>query len=323
MPDTIPATSSTWAGLAIETTRGTFVTPAFFVPVELPAWIPNQAMLPDKGFQGLPFDVYDEIPGIRNDEYPMKGNLYLDTLPVLLRLILGSADTVTGSADPWTHKIGVLTTGGGTGNQPPSASVVDFDGITARQFVASQMDSLQLSFAAAALATFTTKFITNPFTDMGSPPSTAFSAAEAAPSWSGAISIDSTPTVDIETADLTFARSTKPVPTIGQQAPRRNWAASLTTTGKFTAMYESEALLNSFLAGTPHALNFTFTPPSEPTHSVALQYSVVKLTKGNLNRGKDYLAQDFEFTARPNVTDAVAGKGTVMTTTQNARSTAY
>lgn len=323
MTDTIPAVSSTWAGLAIEAVRGTFLTPAFFLPVELPAWKANQAMLEDKAFRGLPFDVYDLVPGIRSDEYPMKGNVYLDTLPALFRLCLGSADTVTGSADPYTHVIGALTTGGGTGNQPPSASIVDFDGITARQFIAAQMDSLALSFAADALMTFDTKFISNPFTDMGSPPVPSFSTVEAAPSWSGAVTIDSAVSTDIETADLTLARGAKPIPTIGQQGPRRNWAGPITTSGKFTAIYESEALLNSYLAGASHTLTFLFTPPSAPTHNFTMQYSSVKLKTGALNRGKDYLAQDFEFVGLPNATDAVAGMGTVKTTTLNAHTTAY
>ncbi len=88
-------TPETQVGIAIETERGTPVAPAFWLPILGPKYKPDLQMLPDMGLRGSMVSLYDEVPGLRYDSYGWDNHPYLDTLPVLLRALLGSPDTKT------------------------------------------------------------------------------------------------------------------------------------------------------------------------------------------------------------------------------------
>lgn len=86
-----------YAGIAVETTRGTPVAPASatWIPTEAPDWTPNVTWLKDESLRGSAVDIYSQQAGVQSDKIGMKGMVYLDTFPNFLRAILGSADTVT------------------------------------------------------------------------------------------------------------------------------------------------------------------------------------------------------------------------------------
>lgn len=88
-------TPETQVGIAIETTRGTPKAPDFWVPVTGPKYKPDVQFLPDAGLRGSMVTLYDEVPGLRYDSYAWDHHPYLDTLPVELRALLGSTDTLT------------------------------------------------------------------------------------------------------------------------------------------------------------------------------------------------------------------------------------
>jgi hypothetical protein len=85
----------TQAGLALETIRGEPVAPEYWLPLMGPKYKPNLQLLPDEGLRGSMVTLYDEIPGLRYDEYGWDTYPYLDTFPALLRAVLGSKDTKT------------------------------------------------------------------------------------------------------------------------------------------------------------------------------------------------------------------------------------
>jgi hypothetical protein len=89
-------TSLTEIGIALEVTKGTApAQPAYMVPIKGPKYKPNQAVIPDETLQGSMVQVYDLIMGMRYDEHGWDAPPYLDSFPVLLRALLGSADTKT------------------------------------------------------------------------------------------------------------------------------------------------------------------------------------------------------------------------------------
>lgn len=88
-------TAETTLGVALETERGVPVEPNFWIPVESPKYKPNVQYLPDAGMRGSMVTLYDEVPGLRFDEHSFDAFPYLDTLPVFLRALLGSKDTLT------------------------------------------------------------------------------------------------------------------------------------------------------------------------------------------------------------------------------------
>lgn len=82
-------------GIAFETTRGTGVAPAYWLPVMGPKYKPDIKFLPDQTLQGSMVDIYDEIPSLRSDSHGWDSYPYMDTFPVYLRACLGSSDTLT------------------------------------------------------------------------------------------------------------------------------------------------------------------------------------------------------------------------------------
>ena len=85
----------TQIGIALETERGVPVAPEFWVPITGPKYKPDLKLLPDEGLRGSMVTIYDEIPGLRYDSHSWDQFPYLDTFPVNLRALLGSADTLT------------------------------------------------------------------------------------------------------------------------------------------------------------------------------------------------------------------------------------
>ena len=87
--------AETEVGIAIESTRGTYVAPAFWLPVMGPKYKPDVTYMPDQTLQGSMVSIYDEVPGLRVDTHGWDSYPYMDTFPVLIRALLGSADTLT------------------------------------------------------------------------------------------------------------------------------------------------------------------------------------------------------------------------------------
>ena len=90
----IPVPETT-IGIAKEVTRGTPVAPAYYIPVMSPAYKPDRQYLPDESLQGSMVGIYDEIPGLRYDAHGWDQHLYMDSLPLIVQGVLGSADTKT------------------------------------------------------------------------------------------------------------------------------------------------------------------------------------------------------------------------------------
>ncbi len=90
----IPVPETT-VGIALETTRGEPKAPGYWIPVMGPKYKPDLKLLPDEGLRGSMVTMYDEIPSLRFDSHGWDQYPYLDTLPVLLRALLGSSDNLT------------------------------------------------------------------------------------------------------------------------------------------------------------------------------------------------------------------------------------
>lgn len=142
MPATPQAllTAHSFLGLGVETTRNTPVVPAYYVPVEPPQWVPAVTWIEDKGLRGSPSDVYSNQAGVRHDEYDAKGNVFADTIPVLLRNILGSTDTVT--AAPTSTTLSALAAAGATtvstvASIPVGSAITIGSGVTAETHITS------------------------------------------------------------------------------------------------------------------------------------------------------------------------------------------
>ena len=333
--------ANSYMGLVVEATRGTLPTGGtpVYIPVTSPQVTPMQTFLRDEAFRGSPTLVYDQVQGVRHDEYDAKFYLFADTFGTLVKATLGGTDTVTGST-VYTHNIKLLNNAA-VGSQPQSYSIFDFDG--ANQFVmtGAQADSLNITFGAEAAADATVKFMANPYTSYTSAPAPfttlSLSTEHLIPAWDTSITISGINSgaalTYIATGELSLARKTAPIFTMGTQAPLVNFAGPIEVTGKFTAIVNStsdawstgntaEALTRS-----PQTMTITMTDPNDTTsatnHSIAFTMTSVQFHDVKRTRGKEYTEVEVSFTANANATDATTGYSPVQATIVNAVAAAY
>ena len=326
-------TANSYLGILQETTRGT--TPPAGTPVYIPVFSPQvtpmQTFLRDEALRGSPTTVYDQVQGVRHDEYDAKFYLYADTLPWLVTSVLGGNDTVTGTG-PYTHAI-KLYNNATNGSQPRSFSIMDFDGANYFVMTGAQADSLAITFGAEAAAEATVKFFANPYTSSTTAPtpftSLSLSTEHMIPAWDTVISVAGTTFTYISTGELNLARKTAPIFTMGTQAPHVNFAGPLEVTGKFTAVVDSNADTWSTTASataltrSPQTVVITMTDPNDTGHSFAVTMTSVQFQDVKRTRGKEYTEVEVSFTANANATDASTGYSPIATTTINGVSTAY
>ena len=333
--------ANSYMGLVVEATRGTLPTGGtpVYIPVTAPQVTPMQTFLRDEAFRGSPTLVYDQVQGVRHDEYDAKFYLFADTFGNLVKATLGGTDTVTGST-VYTHNIKLLNNAA-VGSQPQSYSIFDFDG--ANQFVmtGAQADSLNITFGAEAAADATVKFFANPYTSYTSAPAPfttlSLSTEHMIPAWDTSITVSGINSgaalTYISTGELMLARKTQPIFTMGTQAPLTNFAGPIEVTGKFTAIVNSNADAWSTgsaaeaLTRSPQTMTITMTDPNDTTsstnHSIAFTLSAVQFHDVKRTRGKEYTEVEVSFTANANATDATTGYSPVQATIVNAVATAY
>jgi len=326
-------TANSYLGMVIETTEGTLPTTGTvsWIPVSTPQITPNQIFLRDEALRGSATTVYDQIVGVRHDDFEFKTYLYADTLPTILRSILGSTDTVTGSG-PYTHKIKVLNSPS-TGSQPPTYSILDFDGANYFTVTGAQADSLVITFGAEAAAEATVKYLGNPYTSYTSAPTVfatqSLSSEHMIPAWDTAITINAVSYTNISSGEISINRKTQPIFTLGTQAPYNLFAGPVEVTGKFTMVVPSNADLFSTgssafaLTRSPEAVSITLTDPNDSGHSVNLTMTAAQFHNVKRIRGKEFTEIEVELTANANATDSTTGFSPIQTTTINGQSATY
>lgn len=333
--------ANSYMGLVVEATRGTLPvggTPVY-IPVTSPQVTPMQTFLRDEAFRGSPTVVYDQVQGVRHDEYDAKFYLFADTFGTLAKSILGGTDTVTGSS-VYTHNIKLLNNAA-TGSQPQSYSILDFDGANYFTMTGAQADSLNITFGAEAAADATVKFMANPYTSYTSAPapftSLSLSTEHMIPAWDTTITVSGINSgaalTYIQTGELMLARKTAPIFTMGTQAPLVNFAGPIEVTGKFTAVVNTNADAWSTgssaeaLTRSPQVVTITMTDPNDSTsatnHSIAFTMTSVQFHDVKRTRGKEYTEVELSFTANANATDATTGYSPVQATIVNATAAAY
>jgi len=330
-------TANSYLGMVIETTEGTLPTSGtvYWLPVTTPQITPNQMFLRDEALRGSPTTVYNQVQGVRHDEFEFKTYLYADTFPTLVRSILGGTDTKTGSG-PYTHAIKLLNSPS-TGSQPPTYSILDFDGANYFTVSGAQADSLAITFGAEAAAEATVKYLGNPYVSYTSAPTVfatqSLSGEQLIPAWDTSISIAASNYTNVTTGELTISRKTQPIFTLGTQAPYNLFAGPIEVNGKFTLVINSTS--DSFSTGTGgwaltrsfQPVTITLTDPNDATsgtqHSVSFTMTQAQFHSVKRTRGKEFTELEIEFTCNANAADASSGLSPIQATIINATSAAY
>jgi hypothetical protein len=306
-------TANTFLRLGLEAARGTAAASPLSIPITSPQVTPMQVFLRDEALRGSPTTVYDQVAGVRHDEYDVKGYVFADSFPVLLQGILGNPDIYGGGAGPtYTHTNKLLNNT--TGSQPPSLTIQDFDGATEFQMTGAQMSELSLTFGAEAAAEWSAKFMANPYTQISSPVAPSFTTAAFVPGWNISTSIGGTSLAYIAEGEIRLNRNTAPIFTMGTQAPRVNFAGPLEVTGRLLAVVENTSDIFSN-ASTGYGLFRSAQPTvitlTDPVSSNTIAFTMTKVQYQDVKRqrGKSFVEVEVNFTANANATDAVASSG--------------
>ena len=316
----MPYTSvNSFVQIGIEGTAGTLSSVLKTIPVSSPQVTPMQTFLRDEAFRGSPATVYNQVAGVRHDEYEAKFYLFPDTFPLIAYAALGT-DTVTGTT-PKVHTV-TLKNDATTGSQPPSVSIIDFDGQQAFQMLDAQATDLKLTFGAEAAIEATTKFVAQPWTQVSTPSSLTIGSNTFVPGWDVALTIGGTSSAVLVDGEVNLTRSAVPIFTAGQQNPYRTWAGPIEVTGRLKFVVESTdpILLTAngkyALTQSPQPVVLTFTEPTT-TYTTVVTMTSVQFHDAKRTRDKAYVEVEANFTANANTTDAASGFSPIKIVAQN------
>ena len=243
------------------------------------------------------------------------------TLDYPLIYAQASGATVTGLT---SHQFSLLNNAG-SGNQPPSVTILDYDGEEWRQLTAAQLDELNIKGNATGLVEYTTTWFANAATTP-SAPTVSYSDVETVPGWTTAISVGGTQLTYVEDWEWNMKRGVKPISALtGSQEYYLYFADPLVATGKLTVIEQSGAPeLTQYLDGTKQSLDITVFDLASG-FALNLHSTKAIFTTGELDRGANgEVKAQVEFTLLPSATDATAGGVSPMTATvANSQTTAY
>lgn len=316
----MPYTSvNSFVQIGIEGTAGTLSSVLKTIPVSSPQVTPMQTFLRDEAFRGSPATVYNQVAGVRHDEYEAKFYLFPDTFPLIAYAALGT-DTVTGTT-PKVHTV-TLKNDATTGSQPPSVSIIDFDGQQAFQMLDAQATDLKLTFGAEAAIEATTKFVAQPWTQVSTPSSLTIGSNTFVPGWDVALTIGGSSSGVLVDGEVNLTRSAVPIFTAGQQNPYKTWAGPIDVSGRLKFVVESTdpILLTAngkyALTQSPQPVVLTFTEPTT-TYTTVVTMTSVQFHDAKRTRDKAYVEVEANFTANANTTDAASGFSPIKIVAQN------
>jgi hypothetical protein len=206
-----------------------------------------------------------------------------------------------------TKHVFSLLNNAGSGNQPPSLTLTDYDGDQWRQLTASQMDKLSIVGNATALINYTTDWYCNPSITPSSP-TVSYSTVPAVPTWTTALVISGAQYTDVEEWTIDMSRGTKPIPAVtGTLEYFEYFAGPLTVNGKLTVVDTSGAPeLTQYQNGTDNTFDFLINDVTTGDIMEIHSSSVIYRT-GELVRSKEYVETELTFDFLPTATDATAG----------------
>lgn len=301
-----------WLGIALETTPGTpMAAPTIFIPVDSPKWDPKETMLEDNNLRGFMGDTYQQIAGSRYDEVSYKTYLYSDSVAAHFKAVLGGTDVVTGSADPYTHKLALYNGNGADAAQPPSYTVFVGHGSKVKQVPGCKLSDLKLTVKANEAPTLDITWVGMVALDITPPTNTPTTQAPYPPS-TAAITIGGANLGKWSDITIDFKRDVKALFTLnGTQTPAAIYAGTLSVTGSGTAVYQgtTDTDLMNYLNNTQPALTVAVNPPGDAVHTLTVQMSKVAYKSATPTpNSSGWMTLPISIKGLMNATDATDGK---------------
>ena len=293
-------------GIAKEVTKGTWLTPTFFLALDTFTPEDKYTYLPVTGNRGYMVVDYGEVQGVGTADISMGGAVYADAIGWPLAGLLGDL-AVTGTVAPYVNTMSVLNSGTG---QPTSHSVTHFyDATKSRGYSALQWSEVQIQYTAPALAKFTAKATSLLSAQETNPATPTYTAVMPFAAWQCVCQIGGTSTIVVTDATVTMTRKVEIVNALnGSQAPAQIFVGPLTVAWKISGLADAaDTLLQYALANTQPSVDLTMT---QSTSAILQVHSTsVALTAAPFKNDKDVIEIDASGTAIANTTDIGASGG--------------
>lgn len=321
---TYSAANLQWLGLARETTSGTAAAaPTVFVPISSPVFTQPTTSLPDNALRGSMAKTFGVQQGNRHAELTYTTYSYLDSVYHHVLAALGTADAVTGAADPWTHKTALLNAG-----QPPSFTIWYFDSSTGGcwQIVGAKSNNLKIDAKTDALTQIDAGWMGISAQTVTAPANTP-TVDPPMPSWTTTISVGGTALAKYSEVAWTVKRATEAILTLnGTQAATAIFCGELEVTGDLTGIYQgtTDNDWTDYLANTQPAIVVGLHPAGDTTHGLSLQTSKVAYTDASFSGTNKWMEIKSKLEAVANATDALdSNLSPMLATLTTPVSTAY
>lgn len=200
-----------------------------------------------------------------------------------------------------------LLNNAGTGNQPPSATITDYDGEEWRQLAGAQLDKLTIKGNATGLADYSSTWFANSSITPTSP-TPAETTLDAAPGWTAMVNIGGVAKNYVMEWEFDLARNVKPIPALtGTQAYFAYFADALTCPGKMTVIEQTGSPeLAAYEAGTTETFD-VLVYDRQTGESMYIHSSKARFKTGEVDRSKTWVEVPLAFDLLPTTADATAG----------------
>lgn len=302
----VAATWRSFVGVGKEVTAGTGVVPTHFVPLtDDPEFADTIEYLHDEGIRGSAVKTYGVVPGPKNGEFTLKGNVDLKSIGFPLASVLPDI-TTTGAAAPFTHAFSLLNTGTG---QPKGYSYTDFQGVQARRFEFSVCEELNFTFDSEGLLEFEASHLSQASATVATP-SPSYSTYNVLPNFKACVTIGGTQSLEVQEGEVNISREVELIRTLncGNSDPYSIFTGVMTVEGKLTFVMEDEDELLRYLNNTQPSLDILLEHTAA-ADSIRLNMNKVAYTTGAVKRGEEFVQIEVEFVAIANSTNAGASGG--------------
>lgn len=317
------ATNLSYVGWAKETTPGTPVTATVFTPFTSVTPHDIYGYLEDRAMRGSMAPLANVVLGTAHAEYEIQGNVHPDTIGHPIMGVLGK-DTVTG-AGPYSHVLSTLNNAATASNQPPTYTMVDFDGVvtTARQMAYFMFSEVTFNFSPDTLLTYTTHGIGRKSGSVAAPTNVPTTTA-VMPGWNTAVTIGGSGNTKVLSGSLSIKRGLVIPDTLNaSQDPTMFFGGDVTVDGSLSFIPTDDTERALYSGNTQPAVVITITQPTS-NYSIAFQMTKCAFRDAQANRGQEYVTLPMNFTAVANTTDATAGATSpIKVTISNNQSAAY
>ena len=231
-----------WLGIKKELLPGTAETaPDTWIPVKSPKWEPVIGQNMDDALRGSMGKDFEQIPDMQHSKVNYTTFPYMDSVYQHFLALLGTADAITGSADPYTHKTAMYNGSGTDSAQPPSYTLFYADATgKARSVPGAKIGSLKLVVKAGALAQIDVEWIGLFGTAITAPTNTPTALAPW-PSWNSTFTVGGVAATNYSDITLDYKRATEAIPAItGTQDPYGIYGGEVSGSADLTAIFQGD-----------------------------------------------------------------------------------